>query len=99
GEVFGLSLRIARLILAFVDVVAVLEEFGGSAVERNGDIFSGLEAGLFNGCHDKVESGCGAQEVRCEAAFVADIGVVTSILQTLLERVEDFRTPTQALAE
>ncbi len=90
-EILGLRLRVARLALAFIDVVAALEEFGGGAVEADRHLFAGLEAGLLDGAHDEVERGLGALEVRRKAALVADIGVVAAILEALLQRVEDFR--------
>src|SRR5690606_38218770 len=96
GEILGLSLWIARLPFAFIDVVAILEELGCRAIEAKSDIFTRLEASLLNRLHDEIEGSLGILQIRSKSAFIADIGVVTGILEALLERVENFRTITNS---
>src|SRR5690606_4433641 len=96
GEILGLSLWIARLAFAFIDVITVLEKFGRSAVEAKSNIFTRLETGLFDRFHDVIERSLGILQIRSKAAFIANIGVVTGILQTLLEGMENFRAITNS---
>jgi len=44
-------------------------------------------------CITNPERRIGRSQVRGEPAFVADIGIVTGIVQFATQRVEDFRTP------
>ena len=76
------------MLLALVDVLAILEELGRGAVERQGDLLAGLVAGLLDRGHDEVERRLRRFQVRREAAFVADVGVVAGVLEALLQRVE-----------
>ena len=75
GEIIRLLLRRAGLALAFIDVFAVLEEFGGGRIERDHDVAAGLVAGLGDRLHDDVERGFRRFQIGREAALVADIGV------------------------
>ena len=58
---------------------------------------SRLVARLFHGLHHEVESCLGGRKVRREAAFVADVGVVSCLLERRLQGVEDLGTHAQRL--
>ena len=85
GEIFRLLGTRAGLALAAIDVLAVLEEFGRRAIERQHDV---LARPCSRPCsialHDEFERGSGRRQVRREAALVADIGVVAGLLQSAL---------------
>ena len=72
-------------------VLAVLEELAGGGIEREGDLLAGAIAGLLAGLGDEAQRLVRRLQVRCEAALVADIGVVAGIVQALLQRGEDLR--------
>ena len=55
GEVFGHARPIERLALAFQLVLAVLEELGRGAVERQHDVVARLVAGLLDRLQDEAE--------------------------------------------
>ena len=76
-----------------------LIELAGGGVERNGDFFSGLVAGLLNGFQHDFDGFDVRLHRRSEAAFVADRGVVAALLQHAFERMEDFHAPAQRLGK
>ena len=71
-EIFGHSGAIERLALALQLILAVLEELGGGAVERQHHVFARLVAGLLDRLHDEAKRLVGRLEVGREAALVAD---------------------------
>ncbi len=95
GEIFRLLGTRARFVLAAINVIAVLEEFGGRAIQRQHHVAAGLVAGLADRAHDEFERGVRRRQVRCEAALVADIGVVAGLLEFRSQGVENFRTAAQ----
>ena len=95
GEILRLLRARAALVLAFIDVLAVLEELGRGAVERQHDVLARGVAGLADRGHDEVQRSIRRRQVRREAAFVADIGVVAGLLELALQRVEDLRAAAQ----
>ena len=96
GIAFG---RGTALKLAVV-VDAVFEEFAGGAVQRDLDVFAGLVAGEVDRLQDGFEGLLSAAlEVRGEAAFVADGGGESLVLQNLFQRVEGFGPHAERFAE
>ena len=90
GEVVDHAGGIERLALAFQVVLAVLEELGRGAVEREGR--RPRPAGSRPSRRRlamKASASSADFEVGREAALVADIGVVAGVVQRLLQRVED----------
>jgi len=95
GEILRLLRTRAGLVLAAIDVSAVLEELGRGTIEPEHDVLAGGVAGLADGTHHEFERGIRRRQVRRKAALVADIGVVAGLLQFAAQRVEDFRTAAQ----
>ena len=93
GPVIAHLRRRQRQAFAVQVIGTILEEFGGSGIERQHHVVAGLEAGLFNGGHDEIERGAGAVQIGREAAFIAHRRVVALRLEFALQRVEDFGTP------
>src|SRR5690606_40488767 len=54
---------------------------------------------LLDGLHDEIQRGLRILDVRRKSALVAHIGVMTGVLQALLECVEDFGTPAHGLSQ
>ena len=81
-------------------LVALVEELGAGAVERDGDVLvaAGRVAGLVDGVEDELDRLL-VVEVGGEAAFVADVGVVAGLLEHALELVEDLGDHADALGE
>src|SRR6516225_4294874 len=90
GEVSGLLGTRAGLVLAAVNVIAVFEELGRGAVQRQHHVRSSLVAGLADRVHDKLERGIRGRKVRRKAPLVADIGVVAGPLQLAPQRMKNF---------
>ena len=80
-------------------VLAVLEELRGGAVQRQRHLLARLVAGGLDGAENGVQSLGGRAQVRREAAFVADVGVVPGRLQLGPERMEHLGAGAQALRE
>src|SRR6516225_8995097 len=90
GEVSGLLGTRAGLVLAAGNVIAVFEERGRGAVQRQHHVRSSLVAGLADRVHDKLERGIRGRKVRRKAPLVADIGVVAGPLQLAPQRMKNF---------
>ena len=60
GEVLGHAGAVERLALALHVVLAVLEELGRGAIERQHDVLARLVAGLLDRLHDEAERLVGA---------------------------------------
>ena len=90
-EIFRHTLAIEGLALAGHDIFAVLVEFGGGGIERQRDILARRVAGGLDGLHDEGDRLVGGIQARREAAFIADIGVVTGGVELFLQGVEHFR--------
>ena len=75
------------------DVAAVLEELARGCVEREHDLLARPVARRLDRANQEGERLVGALQVGCEAALVADIGVVAGVLQRLLQAVEDLGAP------
>ena len=73
-------------------ILAVLEEFGRSGIEREGHVLSQPIAGFLDRLGDEGQCLIGGFQVGGEAALIADIGVVTGIVQALFQGREDFGT-------
>ena len=89
----------AGLSLAGIDVGAVLEEFRRRAVEAEADVVAGLETRRLDRLDAEFERGFRRGKIRREAALVADIGVVSRLLQRALERVKHLRAPAHGVGE
>ncbi len=102
-EEFGLlcagELGSVCALLPRVVVNAVVEEFGGSAVETDGHVAAGHVACLFDSLDDNVEGVFSAVEGGSEAAFVANGGAEAAGLEDALEVVEYFGAHADAFAE
>ena len=98
-EIADHAVGIERLALARQLILAVLEELAGGAVERQHDIITGRIARRFDRLHNKAQRLVGRADTGCEAALVADIGVVAGILQRLLQRLEDLRPDPHAVRQ
>ena len=96
GEIFRLLLPRALLALAFVDVGAVLEEFGRRAIERQHHVAAGLVAGLVDRLHDEIERGLRRLQIRRKTALVADIGVETGRFELPLFSVWKISAPARS---
>ena len=68
-------------------------------IERERDVVAGLEAGRLDRLDAEVERRLRRGQVGREAALVADVGVVSRLLQRGLERVERLRAPAHRLGE
>ena len=66
GEILDLLLDRARLAFASIDVGAILEEFAGGGIERDGDVLAGLEARAFDRLDAIVKRRLRRWQVRCE---------------------------------
>src|SRR5262249_57511047 len=93
GRRFRRLVRLLEDVLAFV----LVEELAGRGVERDGNVFSRLEAGLLYRLQDQLDGFDVGFERRSKAAFIAYRGVVSSLLQYRLERVKHLRAPPQGL--
>src|SRR6266699_4523726 len=99
GEIFCLLRARAGLVLAAIDVSAVLEEFGGGAIQPQHDVGAGLVAGLADRGHDELERSIRRRQVWREAALVADIGVMAGLFQFSAQGVENLRAAAQRLGK
>ena len=82
-----------------VVVFAVFEELACSAVQADGDLFSGFVAGSHDSVDDSREGVVSALQRGSEAAFVANAGAQTALFKHFLEGVEHLRTPAYSLRE
>ena len=73
-------------------IFAVFIELGRSGVNGQNNVVARFVAGVFNRVDDKGQSFFGRLQVRCETAFIADVGVVSGSFQVLFQRVENFGT-------
>ena len=89
----------AGLVLAAIHIRAVLEEFGRGAVEAEHHVAARFVPGLADGAHHEFERGVRRWDIRREAALVADVGIVTGLLQFAPQRVEDFGAAAQRFGE
>ena len=80
-------------------VLAVLVELGSGAIERDQNVLARRVAGLLDGLQDQLDGFGMAAEVRREAAFVADGGGETLLVEQFLQGVEDFGATAQRFAE
>ena len=82
-----------------VVVDAILEELRGSTVHSDGDVLTWDVASLFDSLEDRFDSIFRTVERRSEATFVTDSRAETTIVEYLLQSVEDFSTHTETFAE
>ena len=80
-------------------VEAVLKEFGRGHIKAQHEIVSDPVACALTGLDDKGQGLFGRSEIWRKAALITDIGIVTGILQGLLQAVKDFRAHPQAFRE
>ena len=84
-----------RLVGLLENIFAILVKLAGGGIERDGDFFAGLVAGLLNGFeHDFDGFDIRFNRWR-KPAFVADSGVVAALLEHAFQRVKNFDAPAQ----
>ena len=98
-EILRLLGNRAGFLLALIDVLAVLEELGRSAIERQHHVIARLVPGLVDGAHDEIERSVRRRQVRREAALVTDVRVVTGFFQFGFQRVENLGAATERFGE
>ena len=99
GIIIDHAADIERLALALQLVLALLEELGRGRIQGQHDVLARLVAGLFYRLHDEGKGFVGGGEVRREAAFVTDVGVVARVLQLAAQGMEHLGTHAQGLGE
>ena len=82
-----------------VVVDAILEELRGSAVHSDGDVLTGDVASLFDSLEDRLDSVFRTVEGRSETTFVTYSGAEATVVEDLLQCVEDFSTHAETFAE
>jgi hypothetical protein len=80
-------------------IETVLVELGRRAIDADGDVDAGLQAGFLDRLHDKLERCLVRFEVGGEAAFITDGGRHPGVVQQLLQRVKHFGAVAQGLAK
>ena len=81
-------------------VLAIFVELAGSAIQAQGDVFTGHKTCLVNGLQNQLDRGFMATfHLGCKTAFVTHGGADALVVQNALECVEHFRTVTQSFAE
>ena len=98
-EIFGHLMTVERQALAGNFVLAVLEEFGRRAVERQCDILTWFEPGLLDRRHDEVECIARAGQIGGETTFVADGCGQALFMQLLLQGVEHLGAPAHGFGQ
>ena len=94
-KIFGLFLDRADFAFAFIMIGALFEKFSRCAIHGEEDVFSGLIASGLDCLHAEIKCSFSGWQIWCEPAFIADIGIVTCLLQRAFQRVEDLRTHPQ----
>src|SRR5690606_20913440 len=80
-------------------VLAGLQELRTGRVQADGDLLARPVAGEFDGSQDDLDGFFVALEVRGEAALIADVGVVATLLQYLAQFVKGLDTGPQCFTE